>query len=66
MISSSHAKACMTGQLGQLSLITDPVSSLKIDCQPSDCTEDNYVSLLGMEHMSVELRRSIWLFIYMA
>ena len=58
--------ACMTGQLGQLSLITDPASSLKIDCQPSDCTEEHYVSFPGMEHMSVESRKNIWLFIYMA
>ena len=44
----------------------DPASSLKIDCHPSDCTEEHYVSFLGMEHMSVELRENIWLFIYMA
>ena len=56
----------MTGELGQLSLITDPTSSLKIDCHPSDCTEEHYVSLPGIEHMSVELRKNIWLFIYMA
>ena len=30
----------MTVQLGQLSLITDPLGSLKIDRQPSDCTEE--------------------------
>ena len=36
------------------------------DCQPSDCTEEHYVSLPGMEHMSAELRKNIWLFIYMA
>ena len=57
---------CTTEQLGQLSLITDPASSLKIDCQPSDCTEEHYASLPGMEHSSVELRKNIWLFIYMA
>ena len=52
---------CMTGQLGQHWL-----SQLTKDCQPSDCTEEHYVSLPGMEHMSVELRKNIWLFIYMA
>ena len=41
-------------------------SQLTKDCQPSDCTEEHYVSLPGMEHMSVELRKNIWLFIYMA
>ena len=49
----------MSGQLGQLSLKTDPASSLKIDCHPSDCTEEHYVSFPGMEHMSVELRKNI-------
>ena len=39
----------MTGQLSWGSQLTK-------DCQPSDCTEEHYVSLLGMEHMSVELR----------
>ena len=47
-------------------LDNDPASSLNIDCQPSDCTEEHYVSFPGMEHMSVELRKNIWLFIYMA
>ena len=32
-------------------------SQLTKDCQPSDCTEEHYVSLPGMEHMSVELRK---------
>ena len=32
-------------------------SSLKIDCHPSDCTGEHYVSFPGMEHMSVELRK---------
>ena len=41
-------------------------SQLTKDCQPSDCTEEHYVSLPGMEDMSVELRKNIWLFIYMA
>ena len=31
---------------------TDPASSLKIDCHPSDCTDEHYVSFPGMEHMS--------------
>ena len=56
----------MSGQLGQLSLTADPASSLKIDCHPSDCTGEHYVSFPGMVHMSVELRKNIWLFIYMA
>ena len=30
--------------------VTDPASSLKIDCHPSDCTEEHYVSFPGMEH----------------
>ena len=51
---------CMTGQLGQLP------SQLTKDCQPSDCTDEHYVSFPGMEHMSVESRKDIWLFIYMA
>ena len=34
-----------------------PASSLKIDCHPSDCTDEHYVSFPGMEHMSVELRK---------
>ena len=34
-------------------------SQLTKDCQPSDCTEEHYVSLPGMEHMSVELRKNI-------
>ena len=42
----------------------EPENSLKIDCHPSDCK--HYVSFPGMEHMSVELRKNIWLFIYMA
>ena len=50
----------MTGQLGQLP------SQLTKDCQPSGCTDEHYVSFPGMEHMSVELRENIWLFIYMA
>ena len=41
-------------------------SQLTKYCQPSDCTEEHYVSFPGMEHMSVELRKNIWLFIYMA
>ena len=32
-------------------------SQLTKDCQPSDCTEEHYVSLPGMEHMPVELRK---------
>ena len=41
-------------------------SQLTKDCQPPDRTEEHYVSLPGMEHVSVELRKNIWLFIYMA
>ena len=41
-------------------------SQLIKDCHPSDCNEEHYVSFPGMEHMSVELRKNIWLFIYMA
>ena len=39
-------------------------SQLTKDCQPSECTEEHYVSFPGMEHMSVELRKNIWSFIY--
>ena len=59
-------KHAWLGSWGSSSLITDPASSLKIDCQPSDCTEEHYASFPGMEHMPVELRKNIWLFIYMA
>ena len=39
-------------------------SQLTKDCQPSECTEEHYVSLPGMEHMSVELRKYMVIHIY--
>ena len=39
-------------------------SQLTKDCQPSECTEKHYVSLPGMEHMSVELRKYMVIHIY--
>ena len=48
---------CMTGQLGQPTHPASWPSQLTKDCQPSECTEEHYVSLPGMEHMSVELRK---------
>ena len=53
----SPMSVCMTGQLGQLSTDNNPAGSLKMNCQSSDCTDRNYISLPGMEHMSVELRK---------
>ena len=39
-------------------------SQLTKDCQPSECTEEHYVSLPGMEHMSDELRKYVVIHIY--
>ena len=66
----SHLNPCLPSPMhdwaaGAAKLDNSP-SQLTKDCQPSDCTEEHYVSLPGMEHMSVELRKNIWLFIYMA
>ena len=47
----------MTGQLRQPTHPASWPSQLTKDCQPSECTEEQYVSLPGMEHMSVELRK---------
>ena len=55
---------CMTGQLGQPTHPASWPSQLTKDCQPSECTEEHYVSLPGMEHMSVELRKYMVIHIY--
>ena len=48
---------CQHAWLGSWALTADQASSLKINCQPWDCTEEHHISLPGMEHMSVELRK---------
>ena len=60
----SPMSPCMTGQLGQPTHPASWPSQLTKDCQPSECTEEHYVSLPGMEHMSVELRKYMVIHIY--
>ena len=60
----SPMSPCMTGQLGQPTHPASWPSQLTKDCQPSECTEEHYVSLPGMEHMSVELRKYMIIHIY--
>ena len=56
-VCGSLMSACMTGQLGKLRADNSPAGSLNINCQPLDCTVEHYISLPGMEQMSVELRK---------
>ena len=58
MFAKSHA------WLGSQGSWADPVGSLNIDCQPSDCSEEHHVSLAWMEHVSVELRKKIYGYSY--
>ena len=60
----SPMSPCMTGQLGQPTHPASWPSQLTKDCQPSECTEEHYVSLPGMEHMFVELRKYMVIHIY--